>query len=122
VHKNDHKTACLHKNVSKSSNLSGWSTQDLQVDTDVASGRESVQERETDCHQVAIVGVRDPVDDLEISARVRPLLPCLREHNIKQPLQEKQPNQAVFFVCGEDIVDKPTSHADACLVPGPRRD
>ncbi len=35
--------------------------------------RESTQERETDCLQVTIVGVRNPVDDLNISARVRPL-------------------------------------------------
>jgi len=37
---------------------------------------------------VAIVGVRNPVDDLNISVRVRPLLPRLREHNIKQLFQE----------------------------------
>lgn len=71
------------------------------------------QERETDCLQVAIVGVRNPVDDLNISARVRPLLPCLREHNIKHLLQKKQPLQAAFFVWRFGNADTPVFHGDA---------
>jgi hypothetical protein len=56
------------------------------------------QERETDCLQVAIVGVRNPVDDLKISVRVRPLLPCLREHNIKQHYVKGSLRRLPFFV------------------------
>src|SRR5689334_21940397 len=88
-----------------------------QIDTSTKGGRESAQERETDCLQVAIVGVRNPVDDLKISARVRPLLPCLREHNIKQASQKKQPTQAAFFVWIIGSVDKPTRRAGACSAP-----
>jgi hypothetical protein len=46
----------------------------IRIDVSATAVRESNQERETDCHQVAIAGVRNSVDDLKISARVRPLL------------------------------------------------
>ena len=88
-----------------------------RVDTNIICDREFAQERETDCLQVAIVGVRNPVDNLKISARVRPLLPCLREHNIKQASQKKQPTQAAFFVWIIGNVDKPTRRVGACSAP-----
>jgi hypothetical protein len=41
----------------------------------------------------------------------------LREHNIKQLIQEKQPSQAAFFVLAPGNVDRPTRHTGACSAP-----
>jgi len=88
-----------------------------RVDTSNSVAENRHQERETDCHQVAIVGVRNPVDDLKISVRVRPLLPCLREHNIKQLFREGQPIKAALFVWTIGNVETVALHADACSDP-----
>jgi len=70
----------------------------MRIDVSATAVRESNQERETDCLQVAIVGVRNPVDDLKISARVRPLSKAALSVAFFMPTKKPRTNRGFFFL------------------------